>query len=114
VVKVTDDAGQPVPGALVSLTEASGRAEGVEHGVAKTDANGKTPAPFEYSALLVLDYGHRATDDAPTPDSPACRVASYDYRFDVRASAEGYQDAMLSDVDPDGSWLEKTVVLRRQ
>jgi hypothetical protein len=112
VVKVTDEAGKPVPGALVTLTESNGKVEGIEHGVAKTDANGKTPAPFEYGALLVLDYGYRATDDAASTDSPDCRIASYDYRYTLTIAADGYREAVVKEVDPDQSWVEKTVVLK--
>lgn len=99
---------------MVTLIESNGKIEAVEHGAAKTDATGKTPAPFEYGAIFVSDYGHRATDEASTPNSPDCRIQSYDFRFDIRVSANGYQDAVIKDVNPDQSWVEKAVVLKRK
>lgn len=114
VVKVTDEAGKPVPGALVTLVESQGRVEAVEHGVAKTDANGNTPAPDVYGALLVTDVAWRATDDAPTPDSPDCRLQSYDHRYTLTVTADGYREAVVKDVDPDQSWVEKEMVLNRK
>jgi len=113
VLKVQDEAAKPIPGALVEVTEASGDVSAVHHGLAKTDAEGRTPAADAYGALLLADYAYRATDDPPG-DSAECRIASYDYRYSVQVTAEGYQPAVLREVDPDESWTEKVVTLRRQ
>jgi len=94
--------------------ESSGDLSAVHHGAAKTDAEGKTPAPFAYGALLLTDYAYKATDDVPDPDSGECRVASYDYRYDVRVTAEGYEAGVIEGLDPDEAWVEKTVALKKQ
>ena len=56
---------------------------------------------------------YQATDDAPT-DSPQCRIASYDYRYMIRVTAEGYGPADAQNVDPDQSWSELAVTLAAQ
>lgn len=114
VVRVLDKDGQAVEGALVELVESLGELWAVHHGMAKTDAEGRTPAPDQRGALLVTDYVHKATDDVPEPESRECRIEEYDYRYDIRVTAEGYQTRIVQDIDPDQSWVERTVVLKRR
>jgi hypothetical protein len=51
--------------------------------------------------------------DAPE-ESRECRVASYDYRYDLRVTAEGYEAGVIEGLDPDESWVERTVTLKKQ
>jgi len=113
VVKVQEENGNPIRGALVRLTESKGDLSAVHHGIARTGADGRTPQPAEYGALLATDYAYKATDDVPAPDSRDCRVAVYDYRYTLHVTAEGYREAVVKDLDLDQSWVEKTVVLKR-
>jgi hypothetical protein len=114
VVKVEGGDGNPIEGAEVTVTEAGGDLSAVDHGIALTDAEGKTPGPRERGSILVTDYGYRATDEAPTPESRDCRIGSYDYRYTLRVTAEGHRPAVVEDVDPDQSWVERTVTLERE
>ena len=59
-----------------------------------------------------LRGGLARADDA-SEDSRECRVASYDYRYDLRVTAEGYKAGVIEGLDPDESWVEKTVASRR-
>ncbi len=52
-------------------------------------------------------------DDA-SEDSRECRVASYDYRYDLRVTAEGYEAGVIEGLDPDEAWAEKTVALKKE
>ncbi|MCD6362283.1 MAG: carboxypeptidase regulatory-like domain-containing protein [Armatimonadetes bacterium] len=113
VVRVVDESGEPIEDALVEVTEVTGDLSAVHHGAAMTGPDGRTPAPDAYGALLVTDYAYQATDVVPEPDSRDCRVAIWDYRYDVRASAEGYLTGIVQDVDLDQSWVEGTITLKK-
>ena len=114
VIHVQDEGAKPIEGALVEVTESSGDLSAVHHRSVQTDRAGRTPAPEARGALLVTDYAYRATDDAPEPNSHDCRIESHDYRYSVRVTADGYQPTTVAGVDPDQSWTERTVALRRR
>lgn len=106
VVAVKNAEGQPVAGARIAVANEQNDLSAVAHGQALTGVDGKTPAVNSGQALFLTDYVIRASDD------PAKPVEQY-YTYTISVNAEGYAPAKITGVDPDQSWVEKEIIVKK-
>jgi len=106
VVEVVDEAGKPVPEALVKVRCEQESAEIAENATQETSKLGRTPAKGEDGAILLVEVVKQATD---VPNEP--KVTEFTYS--IEASAEGFAPAKLQDFRPTQSWQVFRIVLRK-
>lgn len=107
VVEVIDEAGKPVPQALVKVRCEQETAEIAENATQETSKLGRTPAKGEDGAILLVEVVKEATD---VPNEP--RVTELTYSIEV--SAEGFAAGKLQHFRPTQSWQVVRIVLRKQ
>lgn len=107
VVEVVDEAGKPVPEALVKVRCEQETTEIAENATQETSKLGRTPAKGEDGAILLVEVVKQATD---VPNQP--KVTEFTYS--IEASAEGFAPAKLQRFQPIQSWQVVRIVLRKQ
>ena len=100
VVSVKDEAGRPIPNASVRLSCEQGDLSAVQHGQARTDREGMTPAPASGQALFVTDYAIRSGED------------TRHYTYTLSASAAGHDTAVVASIDPSPASEATAITLR--
>lgn len=106
VVAVKNAEGQPVAGARIAAANEQNDLSTVAHGQAVTGADGKTPAVNSGQALFLTDYVIRAGDDPAKP-------VEQRYTYTISVNAAGYAPARVAGVDPDQSWMEKEILIKK-
>ena len=108
VLEVVDQAGHPVPGALVDVTNEVEGGPVPENGRSATDEQGLTPDKFS-SPITVTDYIQTAPEGEEGLKDGEGVKGVYTYRVDV--SRQGYRSVSVTGIDPDNSWSGKVVEL---
>lgn len=108
VVEVIDDAGEPVPEALVTVRCEQETPElTVENATQQTDELGRTPGEGEDGAILLVEVVKRATDVENQPE-----VAEFSYT--IEATAEGLAPGVVEHFRPAESWDVVRIVLGKR
>lgn len=106
VVAVVDQEGRPVPDAMVAVEHEEGDQAAAEPPRLRVGAAGRTPGRGEKGALLMTEFITRATDDAQAPDHRR-------YAYKIMVSAAGYHPAAVSGYQPEKSWDEVQIQMKR-
>ena len=107
VVEVVDQAGQPVPGALVKVRCEQATSEIAENATQRTNQLGRTPTRGEDGAILLVEVVKQATE---VPNQPKVTELTYA----MEASAEGYAPGRLEHFRPVESWQVVRIVLGKR
>jgi hypothetical protein len=107
VVEVVDEAGKPVPEALVKVRCEQETSEIAENATQRTNQLGRTPARGEGGAILLAEVVKQATE---VPNEP--KVTEFTYS--IEASTEGRAPGKIEHFRPTQSWQVVRIVLRKQ
>ena len=108
IVEVVDKTGNPVPAALVDVTNEVPGGPVPDNGSTATDEVGLTPDRFS-EPVLVTEYIQTAVEGEEGPN--ASRGITTRYTYQVKVSRQGFRDKIVKGIKPDVSWFDKDVTL---
>ena len=104
IIKVTDAAGNPVPGAGLRIENEQEVWDAAEPPRLRTGPDGRTPGRGQPGALRLREFLHRATDTENEPE-----ITNYSYTITV--TAEGFAPKIRKGYRPSTSWDIVVLVL---
>lgn len=104
IIEVVDEAGKPVPGAVVRIRPEAGAPELSQNTTPTTDQQGRTPGRGMEGAVLLAEVVKQANDQ---PNQP--RTTEFSYSLET--TAKGLAPAKLTGFRPTQSWQVVKVTL---